>query len=95
MTTPGKLDILNISKGHLELTFDGTQPEAVETARKAITDMLARNYLIVITDAAGKEHKVTGFDPDRNCYIIKEIGGTTEVPITEALATAVAPAAGG
>ena len=62
MTTeigPGSLDIVSIVKGHLEIKFDGNDPNALETARAAITDMLDRHYLIITTDAKGKEHKVS------------------------------------
>lgn len=98
----GSLHVLNVSRGHLEIKFDGSDPDAVETARKAITDMLERNYLIVAKDEAGEEHKVEGFDPETNCYIVKEIGEppakakkTKKLPMTETAATAVAPVAGG
>lgn len=91
----GYLNIVNVGKGHLEIKFDGSDPEDVETARKAIDDMLKRKYLIIVKDAEGVEHKVDSFDPEKNLYIIKEVGGKKEVPLTEGKATAIAPAAGG
>ena len=91
----GYLYIANIGKGHLEIEFDGNDPNAVETAKKAINDMLARNYLIVVKDAEGVEHKVTAFNAETNHYIIKEVGYTHEIPLEKGKATAVAPIAGG
>ena len=92
---PGSLEILNPGKGHLTISFDGSDPDAVETAKKAIDDMLKRNYLIVVKDAEGVEHKVTEFNAETTSYVVKEAGGTKEVPLAQGEATAVAPVAGG
>jgi hypothetical protein len=91
----GRLDILNPGYGHLEITFSPEDEEGKETARKAITDMIKRNYLIVVKDNEGVEHKVTDFDPEMDCYIVKEVGGEITIPAQTSEATAVAPAAGG
>jgi hypothetical protein len=69
-TAPG-LDVLNIGSGHLKFRFDKADPAETEKAKKVITDMLRRGYMLfVLVD--GEQKRVREFDPEREEYILEE-----------------------
>lgn len=95
---PG-LDVLNCGAGHLKFEFSKASPEEVEHAKKIITDMLERGYILFI-EHDGKTSRVTEFDPEKEVYIIQEgpkkkRGRKKGVPMTKARATGVGRTAGG
>ena len=69
MNPPG-LHILNTGHGHMEVNFDNGDPVELERARRIITDMLKRGYLLFIEGADGVLIKVEGFDEKTSRYII-------------------------
>lgn len=91
----GYLDILNIGKGHVHLSFEEDNPEDVAMAERAVTDMLKRGYLLVRVNDQGVEEKVEGFDPQTKCYIVKGPAGDEQVSLKEGKVTAVDMAGGG
>lgn len=99
----GALDILNCGAGHIAMKFDKDNPEEVVKARKMITDMMRRGYLILVTEADGSTRRVKRFDPTRDEYIIEEmepatpkpIKRTRRLPVHTTKATAVGRTAGG
>lgn len=95
--TSGSLQILNIGLGDIEFRLDSSDPAEVEKARRAIEDMLRRGFTILVDDGTGQLRRATGFDADRDIYIIADVPGEPdrEVPMTSAMATGIAPAAGG
>jgi len=67
---PG-LDVLNVSSGHLKFRFDKSKPDETEKAKKVITDMLKRGYMIfVLVD--GEQKRVREFDAEKEEYILEE-----------------------
>lgn len=84
----GQLDVLNVGKGHLKMTFAEGDEVELEKAKRVITDMLARGYSIFVETGDGVQ-RVRSFNPERNTYIIDDYGvehfhakdtGTDEAP---------------
>ena len=69
-TTPGKIDILNCSKGHAEVHIDAADPIALARSARIIEDMLRRGYALFIAGADGALIRVEKFNPETKCYII-------------------------
>src|SRR5688572_10358585 len=107
--TTGVLDVLNCGAGHLSFKFDKGDEEEIAKAKKVITDMLKRGYMIFV-EVDGKQKRVRKFDPKQNEYILEEPdviaepepsvapkGKTKErrLPMKSTRATAVGPSAGG
>lgn len=88
-TISGSLDVFNIGRGHLTFLFDTDNFVEVEKAKRAITDMLKRGYLIQLK--VGKEYvKVVDFDPDQGVYYIIE-PPPADTPMTEGVGATLAP----
>lgn len=95
----GILEVLAAGKGHDEIEL-GDNGE--ENAKK-VQELLDKKYTITVTVGEGEaktDKKVTGFDKEKNEFVIKETVTKTEetelrVPANNAKATAVAPLAGG
>lgn len=67
---PG-LDVLNIGAGHLKFRFNKDDAEDTEKAKRVITDMLKRGYMLfVLVD--GEQKRVRQFDPEKEEYILEE-----------------------
>lgn len=74
---PG-LDILNAGKGHVEVRFDNNDPLEIERAKRIITDMLKRGYVLFI-EGKGKElTRVKSFDQVKGVYLIADLGEQAE-----------------
>lgn len=69
--SPG-IDILNCSGGHIEVRFDGKDAMELERAKRVITDMLKRGYVLFIEGPDGKLTRVERFDPEKFCYIVAD-----------------------
>lgn len=67
----GFLDVLSIGHGHLSFKFDKHDAEQVAKAKKVLTDMLKRGYMLFI-EVDGKQQRVRKFDPEREEYILEE-----------------------
>lgn len=67
----GALDVLNTGAGHLTFKFDKDNPENVEKAKKVITDMLKRGYMIFVK-VNGEQVRVRQFDAATDEYILEE-----------------------
>lgn len=67
----GFLDVLNVGSGHLTFKFDKDDAAEVEKAKKVITDMLKRGYMIFVKDG-GEQVRVRQFDAEREEYILEE-----------------------
>jgi hypothetical protein len=78
----GSLSILNTGAGDIEMKFNKDNQQEVDKAKEVITDMLRRGYAIFIEDAMGETYRVTEFDPQNNCYIIKD--APQDEPVEEA-----------
>ncbi len=97
------LHILNCNEGDIRISFDKGDPADVEKAKGAIEDMLKRGYFLFVEDAKGNCHKVAGFDPDAEEYILaskkpkdkKTRTKAKRVKMREARATGMAPTSGG
>jgi hypothetical protein len=79
----GVLDVLNVGHGHLTFRFDKEDPAEVEKAKKVITDMLRRGYMLFVK-VDGEQTRVREFDPATEEYILEE---------PDVLAEAATPAA--
>lgn len=77
---PG-LDILNVGAGHMELRFD-KDPMELERAKRIITDMLKRGYVLFVEGKDQKLQRVQAFDPEKMVYLIADLGEET-VPVPE------------
>ncbi len=69
-TVPG-LDVLNVGSGHLQFRYDKSKPEETEKAKKVITDMLKRGYMIFAM-VDGEQKRVREFDAEKEEYILEE-----------------------
>lgn len=68
--TPG-IDVLNCGAGHLKFRFDKSKSDEVEKAKKVLTDMLKRGYMLfAIVD--GEHKRIRSFDPNTEEYILEE-----------------------
>lgn len=106
----GMLDVLNVGAGHLTFRFDKNDAEETGKARKVITDMLKRGYMIFVK-VGGEQKRVRAFDAATDEYILEEPDVIPEptsaavekktslrrgrVPMRRGHATAVGPTAGG
>ncbi len=91
----GRVDILNKKAGDVTIEFGGDDPQKLENARKAITDMLRRGYFITVR-VGDEDRKVTEFDPATDTYTIMGVPDEqSKVNAKEHTATAIAPSAGG
>jgi hypothetical protein len=68
----GMLSILGCHAGDIRITFDKDDPREVEKAKRIISDMLKRGYLLFVEDEDGKAYKVVSFDADTNEYVLKD-----------------------
>ena len=100
----GTLDVLNCRAGDMKFSFNSDNPEEVEKARKVVTDMLKRGYILFVQDGDDEKNlrKVEAFDEKRDLYIVsdapepKRRGGRRKgIPAKTAKGTAIAPTAGG
>ena len=65
------LDVLNVGAGHLKFNFSKDSVDEVEKAKKVITDMLRRGYMLfAIVD--GEQKRIRKFDPELEEYILEE-----------------------
>jgi hypothetical protein len=95
----GKIEVLNTTKGHEEVTL----PEDKAEAKQKVDDMMKKGYSLFVTVEDGdkkEDKKVTGFDGETGDYLVKEIVTKKEdvihrFPSATAKVTAVAPVAGG
>lgn len=76
----GCLDVLNIGHGHLKFRFDREDADEVAKAKRVITDMLGRGYMLFVLHD-GEQRRVRKFDPDQEEYILEE----PDVPDAEAV----------
>lgn len=67
----GCLDVLNVGSGHLKFAFDKDDAAEVDKAKKVITDMLKRGYMIFVKDG-GEQKRVRKFDAAHEEYILEE-----------------------
>ncbi len=74
---PG-LDILNTGSGHVEMRFD-KDPMELERAKRIITDMLKRGYVLFVEGKDKELHRVEKFDPEKMVYLIADL---SEAPAT-------------
>jgi hypothetical protein len=70
-TFTGALDVLNVGHGHLKFKFDKANAEEVAKAKKVITDMLKRGYMIFV-QIDGEQKRVRKFDREHEEYILEE-----------------------
>lgn len=99
----GTLAVLDVHKGDLKITFDKENPQEAADAKRMISDMLKRGYIILAKDPdSGEEKRVTGFDPEVDAYVVREERvGEKKGPLTRLLkrdqteATVIPPTAGG
>jgi hypothetical protein len=76
-TSIGCLSVLNVGAGDLKFTFDKGNAIEADRAKRVIADMLARGYVIFVETPEGLR-RATGFDPDREVYILTDVPGTPE-----------------
>lgn len=74
--SPG-LDILNTGTGHTEIRFDQGNPMETDRAKRMITDMLRRGYVLFVEEEAGKPIRVESFNPERGVYIVSDVPGVS------------------
>ena len=91
----GVLDVLNCGAGHLTFRFDKNDPAEVEKAKKVITDMLRRGYMLFVK-IEGEQKRVRQFDVEHEEYILEEpddveAEAVATAPATKAEAAAEAP----
>ncbi len=67
----GSLSVLNVGAGDLEFRFDRGSKAEVERAKKVVTDMLKRGY-VIFAEVNGTLHKVVAFDATAGRYIIAD-----------------------
>lgn len=107
----GELSVLNCMTGDIKVQFDKDDVLETERAKRIITDMLARGYVLFVDEGDGKLKKVRSFNAKRECYIIADLGSSDasdeageapkkktrkrEVPLKKTRATGIAPTAGG
>jgi len=88
-----QLRILNVGEGDRTLKFDPNDPEARERAKIAVTEMLKLGFAIFVRDGERDGQplysRATGFDPERNEYVI--IGAPSEAPKPDVGAPSEAP----
>src|SRR4051812_12954482 len=77
----GCLDVLNCGAGHLTFRFDKNAAEEVEKAKKVLTDMLRRGYMIFVK-VDGQQKRVRQFDAIHEEYILEEPDVMPEPPAT-------------
>lgn len=75
----GFLDVLNVGAGHLTFRFDKNRDEEKAKAKKVITDMLKRGYMIFVLDG-GEQKRVRAFDEAHEEYILEEPDVIPEAP---------------
>lgn len=91
----GKIEILNGGHGHLEVSFDPTNEEDRAKAKATIERLLRDGYYLTVFDD-GEDKKVTGFDPEKYVYKVRETPTETkDIPVDDAQVTAFRPVAGG
>lgn len=71
------LDVLNCGLGDLKLSFDPSNPMELERAKRAVTDMLRRGYVIFI-ERGGTTVRAEGFDPETCEYLVSDVPGKLE-----------------
>ena len=67
----GELSILNCSAGDIRVKLETSNPAEIARAKKMITDMLKRGYLLAI-EVEGRLEPVQKFDPETDEYVILE-----------------------
>jgi hypothetical protein len=70
---PG-IDILNCGTGHTEVRIDQSNPIEIERAKRIITDMLRRGYVLFVEGPDHALTRVERFDPEKGVYIIADLG---------------------
>jgi hypothetical protein len=75
----GCLDVLNVGHGHLAFKFDRSDPDQEAKAKKVITDMLKRGYMLFVL-SGGEQKRVRKFDPVHDEYILEEPEVIAEPP---------------
>ncbi len=75
------IDILNTGAGHTEIRFDNGDPLELERAKRIITDMLRRGYVLFVEMGDKKLSRVQAFDAERGVYIIADLGEPPESPV--------------
>ncbi|MCG8406703.1 MAG: hypothetical protein MI923_16025 [Phycisphaerales bacterium] len=103
----GCLEVLNVGKGHLRISFDKNDPKEVERAKRVLKDMKKRGYYLFIDEGGGKLTRVKRFRPETCEYIVEEPKNaedtpakkknrkTKAIPMRKARAVGIAPTAGG
>lgn len=67
----GELSVLNCTAGDIKVSFNSSDPQEVERARRIVEDMLRRGYILFV-EVKGKLRKATGFDPKTDEYILAD-----------------------
>lgn len=76
-TEPG-LDVLNVGAGHVEIRFGKKDPVEVDRAKRMITDMLKRGYVLFV-EGKGKElQRVRSFDAKAGVYYVSDVADVEE-----------------
>ena len=77
------LDILNTGRGHIEMSFDNKDQIELTRAKRIITDMLRRGYVLFL-ESPGKGKKKTltrvqSFDATKGVYLIADLEEAAEI----------------
>lgn len=93
----GILEVLAAGKGDEKLTLG---EDGQENAKK-VNDLLTKKYSVFVSVGEGEakqDKKVTSFDADKNEFVVEETvqeKKEVRIPAQTAVATAIAPVAGG
>ncbi len=66
----GRLSVLNVGAGDIEIKFNPHQPEEVTRAVKMLTEMQQRGYAILVRQDDGSYVRAVSIDAARGLYII-------------------------
>ena len=79
MSSTGTVAILSVGGGDVRLSFKSQDPVETDRARRAVTDMLARGYVLFVESPEGLR-KVESFDPEAEVYILADVPGHSLPP---------------
>lgn len=75
----GVLEILNVGRGDVKITYDSADAAEAIRAKRIIKDMLRRGYALLV-EVDGKFSRVREFDETKGEYIIADFDPEEEPP---------------
>jgi hypothetical protein len=83
----GRLSVLNVGAGDIEVRFNKHQPDEVVRAIKMLKDMQKRGYAILVKQDDGSYVRAIEIDAEHQCYVISDGPPPVEAVVDEAAVT--------